>query len=228
MLHIHTYYSLRYGHNESERTGSTPPGNGWKVLVHADVNNTSASMDMVRLAVKHGLDPVLGTDFRNGAEQQYLLLTATKRGFQQINDHLSEHIHNNTPFEQRAPQMEEVVAIYPFASCDPSMELQDNEYVGVRRRDLSRLQFSNWIKRKDKLIAMQTGTYLDKKGFNAHRLLRAIDNNTLLSKLEKSEEAHPDDLVVGRQALVEDFKDFPFLSNNQTSSYSRSSSIHPS
>ena len=62
-------------------------------------------------------------------------------------------------------------------------------------RDLRRLPFSHLIEARDRLVVLQPVTFRDKRDFNAHRLLRAIDNNTLLSKLPESEQAHPEDCM---------------------------------
>jgi DNA polymerase-3 subunit alpha len=45
------------------------------------------------------------------------------------------------------------------------------------------LPFLNLKKYKDKLVIQQRVTIRNKNDFNPHRLLRAIDNKTLLSKL---------------------------------------------
>jgi DNA polymerase-3 subunit alpha len=61
---------------------------------------------------------------------------------------------------------------------------------------------------------MQTVTFINKKGFNTHRLLRAIDNNTLLSKLPLSEQTSEADLFLSSEELETAFQDFPKLLEN--------------
>src|SRR5690606_18172318 len=56
-----------------------------------------------------------------------------------------------------------------------------------------------------------------KKDFNTHRLLRAIDNNTLLSKLAKSEQAQETDRMLPYQELCDTYKEFPELLKNTAS-----------
>jgi hypothetical protein len=51
------------------------------------------------------------------------------------------------------------------------------------------LLFLNLKKYKDKLVIQQPLTIRNKNDFNPHRLLRAIDNNTLLSKLPTTKQS---------------------------------------
>src|SRR5690606_35055789 len=89
-----------------------------------------------------------------------------------------------------------------------------NEFIGVRIKDLLKLQFSPWIKRTSKLLMLHSATFTSKKQFNAHRLLRAIDKNTLLSKLPKTEEADPGDVFMPYNELVQAYSGFPQLISN--------------
>ena len=67
-------------------------------------------------------------------------------------------------------------------------QLKQNEFLGLNPKDLSKLAFSPWRFHKQKLLILQTVSFRHQKDFNTHRLLRAIDNNMLLSKLPKAEE----------------------------------------
>ena len=53
----------------------------------------------------------------------------------------------------------------------------------------------------EKLVVLAPVTFRDKKDFNTHRLLRAIDNNTLLSKLPLSEQAAENEIMLFQEAL---------------------------
>ena len=83
--------------------------------------------------------------------------------------------------------------IYPFENVLQlnKKTFADNEFIGVSIADLRKLRFSTLKQQQHKIVLLQPVTVRDKKDFNAHRLLRAIDNNTLLSKLEKTEECNP-------------------------------------
>jgi len=186
---------------------------GIDTLALTDINSTAGSLNFVRLSEKYDVRPVLGIDFRNGTDQKFIGLAKNNKGFQELNEYLSYHLHQEIPIPDIAPVFEHAYIIYPFTSCKKAM-LNCDEYIGVRTRDFSRLPFSKWRDQQDKLVALQTMTFRSKRDFNAHRLLRAIDKNTLLSKLPKSEEGHVEDCFLSRKQMAEAFAPYPYLLEN--------------
>lgn len=112
-----------------------------------------------------------------------------------------------------APKFKNSFVIYPFSSFKGT-RLRKNEFIGVHTDDITRLRFSKWKNKQEKLVMMHTSSFRNKKEFNAHRLLRAIDNNTLLSKLPKSEEGRPTDILLTKKELLKAFEDFPQIIQN--------------
>ena len=72
---------------------------------------------------------------------------------------------------------------------------------------------------------MQPVTFRHKRDFNIHRLLRAIDKNVLLSRLAKSEEANPKEIMYQNDDIHELFKEYPQIIEN-TKKIVDSCSIH--
>ena len=68
-------------------------------------------------------------------------------------------------------------------------------------------------------------TFRNKRDFNAHRLLRAIDNNVLLSKLPLEEQAVEGEKMFPVQNLAIAFSEYPFILEN-TERLINSCSIH--
>jgi DNA polymerase-3 subunit alpha len=58
---------------------------------------------------------------------------------------------------------------------------------------------------------MPTATFRGKRDHNAHRLLRAIDENTLLSKLSKDKQAKEDDRYLSNDELRSAYVEVPYL-----------------
>ncbi|MEQ8715044.1 MAG: DNA polymerase III subunit alpha, partial [Cyclobacteriaceae bacterium] len=56
--------------------------------------------------------------------------------------------------------------------------------------------------------------FRNKRDFNAHRLLRAIDNNTLLSKLPATEQGETTDMLLSAEEMLRWYEDFPALLHN--------------
>ena len=189
---------------------------GYTCLAITDINNTSACLNFIRLAPNYNIKPIVGIDFRNKARQMYVGLAKNNIGFQALNSFLSFHSHTKATFPETAPELEGVIFIYPFEEVllQEKMQFKPNEYIGISLEDLKKIPFSNLYKQKERLVFMQAVTVQTKRDFNLHRLLRSIDKNTLLSKLEKKEEASIGHKMFPRESLKEAIKHFPFLYKN--------------
>ncbi|WP_163515987.1 DNA polymerase III subunit alpha [Gelidibacter japonicus] len=216
-LNCHTYYSLRYGTIKPEQLLAIASENGLQTLALTDINSTSACLDFVRLSSKYKIKPVLGIDFRNGVQQQFILIAKNNHGFKNINDYLSEFLHNpELEIPEIAPELEDVFVIYPYIH-KKTYQLKENEFLGIKPKDLNHLKFSKWNVLRNKLVVLKTVSFQSKKDFNTHRLLRAIDNNTLLSKLTKSEQGEETDRMLPYQELCDTYNEFPELLKNTAS-----------
>ncbi|MGB3607226.1 DNA polymerase III subunit alpha [Psychroserpens sp.] len=214
-LNTHTYYSLRYGTIATEQLLEMASKYNVKTLALTDINNTSACLDFVRLSPKYKIKPVLGVDFRNGAQQQFILIAKNNVGFKNSNAYLSKFLHDHTLKIPARPEQEisDCYIIYPYQS-GKQYTLKPNEYLGISPKDLNVLKFSAWNVRQNKLVILKTVTFQNKKGFNTHRLLRAIDNNCLLSKLPKSEEGDLNDMMLPSEDIFNLYQEFPELIKN--------------
>ena len=209
-LNCHTYYSLRFGTFSEIDLLQLAVKNNSNCIALTDINNTSACMNFVQQANKLNIKPVIGVDFRNGNSQQFVAIAKNNKGFQQINAYLSSFLESKTNFPNKPKYLEDVFIIYPF---EKALELnltsfKKNEFVGVSVAEINKLRFSYLNNYKDKIVIQQQVTVRNKKDFNAHRLLRAIDKNILLSKLSKTEECLETDIMYTLKDLKNYFKDF--------------------
>lgn len=201
LLNCHTYFSLCYGTLSLQELMSEIKKGGHESFVLADINNTSACLDAARTASEeYGLKVILGIDFRNGVKQQYVGIAQNNAGFRELNEHLTRHLHAKEDFENVAPVFNHAYIIYPLSNYD-GRRLRENEYIGVSIKELQKLDFTPARKHRNKLVALQPVTFSNKQHFNAHRLLRAIDKNTLLSKLPIAEQSSIDDIILPRNHL---------------------------
>ncbi|WP_340200801.1 DNA polymerase III subunit alpha [Ascidiimonas sp. W6] len=215
-LNCHTYYSMRYGTFSEIALLDLAKEYHITQLALTDINNTSACLNFVRKAKDYGVKPILGIDFRNGADACYVGIAKNNEGYKELNDFLSSHLHTESPFSIHAPEFENAYVIYPFekAQLHELENFKPNEYVGISVAALRRLPFSLYAKMKDKLVVLQPVTFRNKRDFNAHRLLRAIDTNTLLSKLPESEQASPEDVMFPIVNLAQAFSEYSFILEN--------------
>ncbi len=186
-------------------------------LALTDINNTSATLNFIRLAPKYNIKPIAGIDFRNGVYQQFIGLAKNNEGFLELNKFLSHHIHHEKKIPDHAPLFENAVIIYPFeqAMLINKKQLHENEFIGVCLKDLRKIPYSKLLHQyKDKMVVLHTTSFRNKRDFNTHRLLRAIDNNTLLSKLRTDQQGMEDEIMLPPTQLKEAYKDANFIISN--------------
>ncbi|MFB1013411.1 MAG: hypothetical protein QMC68_06635, partial [Bacteroidia bacterium] len=154
-----------------------------------DINSTSGCLYHALECQSRGWPVIIGVDFRTGNRQDFIAIARNNEGFQNINYYLSEFLlyGKNTPAGQslRAPTIKNTYIIYPFKNA-PKRKLRSYEYIGVNHTEL--FAFQNTVQTalqgnsngdKSKYVALNTVTFRNKRDFNAHRLLRAIDKNAL-------------------------------------------------
>ena len=215
-INCHSQYSLRYGTLSETDLLELAAHNNASFIALTDINITSAILNFLKLAPKYPVWPVVGVDFRNGIEQQYIILAKTNDGLMAINRFLTEHLHEQKDFPRSAPALADTYVIYPFENVmeDDRKTFGKNEFIGISVRNLRKLPFTDYIQYTDQLVIQQTVSFRNRADFNAHRLLRCIDLNTLLSKLPKSEQGSLESVMYPMDQLTEYFEEYPFIKEN--------------
>ncbi|EGV44707.1 DNA polymerase III subunit alpha [Bizionia argentinensis JUB59] len=215
-LNCHSYYSLRFGTFSEVDLLEMAQEYGLQQIALTDINNTSACLNFVRKAKDYNIKPVIGIDFRHGAKQKFVGIAKNNAGFQELNDFLSEYAHQKKALPEIAPHFKNVFVVYSLEQVMllEKTAFEDFEFIGISVNDLKKLPFTLYKDYTDKLVVQQQVTIRSKKDFNAHRLLRAIDNNTLLSKLSQTEECSENDKMYSPDKLSDYFQLFPFIIEN--------------
>ncbi|MFN4122707.1 MAG: DNA polymerase III subunit alpha [Flavobacteriales bacterium] len=186
LLNCHSWFSLRYGTMSPEQLVMLLAHQGHQAAALTDINNTSACWNFIKYGQEKGIHPVIGVDFRRGEQQCFVALARNMQGLFCINQLLSAHLCHNTTLPDEAPEIEDAFIIYPLENV-PRRKLRHNEYVGVRPHEVNR-QLPTSL--QTKAVALCTYTFPNNRHLNLHRLLRCIDQNTLLSKLNKAANTH--------------------------------------
>lgn len=215
-LNCHTWFSMRYGTFSVERLIELARENGAEFMAVTDINNTSACLSFLNMAKNQNFKHSVGIDFRNGAQQQYVGIAKNNKGFRQLNEHLSKHLHVQKEFGPDAPVLSDCIIIYPYEKVVErnKKEFRNNEFIGVSIENLRKLKFSTYKNRREKLVLFQTVSFENKRDYNAHRLLRAIDNNELLSKLPQTEQGSFSHKFVPVESIRAEFEEFPHILEN--------------
>lgn len=208
LLNCHTYYSFGYGTYSPEELMDAVLAHGYPSFALTDINNTSACLDTIRLCRDKGLKVVVGIDYRNEVQQQYIGLAINNQGFYELNKHLSEYLHAGRKFEPIAPSFSNVYIIYPF-SVYTGWPLREYEFVGIPPDEIPRMAFWPVHIPSSKRVALHTVTFASKLQFNAHRLLRAIDTNCLLSKLPLHQQSELRHSMISHDQLASHYRSDP-------------------
>jgi len=212
-LNCHTHFSLRYGVLSVAELVELARAHGIKQLALTDIHSTSACYDFVRACREAGIDPVIGMEFRKGDELLYIALARNLQGFREINEFYSLYAHQGLPFPDLPPYWSEVFVVYPWEKRE-RVSLTEREFLGVRPSHVRQLLRSRYRHRPDRLVALQPVTFADAEGQQLHRVLRAIDHNTLWGKLKNSQQAPADARFISPDTLREIFKDYPRILSN--------------
>jgi DNA-directed DNA polymerase III PolC len=218
-LNCHTWFSLMYGTLSPTNLFEEAKKNGIRKLILTDIHNTSAWPELLRICnekrEEYDLQVALGIEFRQEDHLLYIGLARNNNGFEQLCRFLSHHNISGEPIPQRAPILEDVWFMYSFQKIPQIINQQ--EIIGVKPSDVKYLKSHIDPTLLHKCVIWQPVNFSDKIGFNAHRLLRAIDLNVLLSKLPPPAQAMPDECMLPTSELLKHYWQYPeIISNTQT------------
>lgn len=208
-----TYFSFKYGTFSTQELITAAAEEGLSTLALTNINNTCDSWDFVQYCQEQDIKPILGVEIRNDNQLLYILLAANNQGFQQINAFLSLHELTQKPFSHPPSLPFEGFVIYPLGAKHPE-ELLENERIGVLPTETGRLLKQPLAAYKHKYIIRQPITFQNKTYYNLHRILRAVDKNTLLTKLRPDDLAGEKEYLLPQTELFMAFRQYPFLIMN--------------
>jgi len=214
-----SYFSFNYGTFATEELVKAGAEAGATALTLTNINSTCDAWDFVQFCGRHGIKPILGAEIRNGNILLYILIAANNKGYRRVNEFLSDHLRDKKPFP--GPDALEPVfdnptdgfIIYPLGAKAPE-SLAANERIGVLPTEVNRLLKLPLASCPDKWIIRQPVTFQNKTYYNLHRLLRAIDGNTLLSKLKPEDLASPQEYFVPQADMLTAFRQYPAIITN--------------
>lgn len=187
---------------------------GYRQLALTDINSTSGCLYYARYAQQQGVNVVLGVDFREADEQRFIAIAQNNKGFEEINYLLSDVLSKKIAFPKEAPEWSDVYVIYPLHAV-PQRSLALHEYVGICAEEYLQFQLKGRSGiPANKCVALNSVSFRNKKDFNAHRLLRAIDHNILLSQLADGFHGRTSHCFYPMPELMEHFKGAEFLLDN--------------
>jgi DNA-directed DNA polymerase III PolC len=213
MLNYHTYYSLRYGVIAPAQLVKEAYKRGLKTLVLTDINNVSCAFEFVQRCKEANIRPILGIEFRQQNQLRYIGIAKNMEGFEELNRLLSEYTQHKRELPLEAPALRNAFIIYPRL-CKDIRRFKDYEFLGIRPEYVGRIYKSPVEAYLHKLVAWCPMTFLDTAGYEQHKVLRAIDLNTLITKLEPKDMAKRNELFHEQELIAYFYRQYPQLIQN--------------
>ncbi|ADQ16343.1 DNA polymerase III, alpha subunit [Leadbetterella byssophila DSM 17132] len=209
-LNCHSYHSLRYGTIPLEELVAEAKRCGVKTLALTDINTVTGIYDFEKACKDAGIKPVVGMEVRKEDQLLYIALAQNAQGIKEICTLLTEHNCEGTPLLPIAPEFKHLFTVYPLENCPPT--LRNREYLGIRPDEIHSLIRPELRAYLDRMVVLAPVTFRDENEYQLHRILRAIDKNVVLSKLDHFCKSH--EYMRPEQELKELYKQYPQIIQN--------------
>jgi len=143
----------------------------------------------------------------------YLGIAKNQEGFRRLNRLLTEHSLEGSPLPEKAPEMKDTFIIYRKPPKEIS-DLRENEYIGIRPEEVNKLFSSPLKNHLDKLVLFSPVTFLDDNGYKIHRIMRCIDLNIVIGKLDIASCAKASEIFIEEERIREAFSLYPQIIEN--------------
>lgn len=211
-INCHSFHSLRYGTISVKELVQQCVDLGIGVAALTDINCISGIYDFHRLCEKSNIRPVVGVDIRTDNKQHYICLAKNQSGIGEINRLLTQHHCEGKDLPLHHPDLPELFVVYPLNNYPE--KLQRNEYIGIRPEEINLLINPSLRKYLPRMVILQPVTFTTKKEYTLHRILRAIDRNTLVSKLEENDICGQNEKLISKDELLKNYNLYPQIIEN--------------
>ncbi|UFK96754.1 DNA polymerase III subunit alpha [Kaistella faecalis] len=211
-LNCHSYHSLRYGTLSIDALVQQAYESGTKELVLTDINTVTGIYEFKKKCEEYGIKPIAGVEVRKGNKLLYIAVAKEFSGIGEINRVLTAHSCDGAELTEKAPLFEQVFVIYPINNIPET--LNENEFIGLREEELNLMIRPEFKSRTDKMVILHPVTFSTKKEYNLHRVLRAIEYNTLLSKLSDEDICSKSEYLKPETSVIKSFSQYPEIIRN--------------
>ena len=211
-LNCHSFHSLRYGTIPVSELVAQGKSLGVTAMALTDINTVTGIYEFYKASKEADIKPLVGMEFREGHKLLYIALAKSRPGIGEVNRHRTKYNLEGLPMPSIAPGFKEVVVIYPVENVPDT--LREFEFIGIRPENLSLLIRPEWKSRLSKMVVLQPVTFRSKTEYNLHRILRAIDLNTLGSKLTLSDYCGADEMMLSPEEVMVRYNQYPQIIEN--------------
>ena len=211
-INCHSFHSLRYGTISVKELVQQFVELGISVAALTDINCISGIYDFHRLCEKNNIRPVVGVDIRTDNKQHYICLAKNQSGIGEINRLLTQHHCEGNDFPLHHPNLPDVFVVYPLNNYPE--KLHRNEYIGIRPEEINLLINPTLKKYIPRMVILQPVTFTTKREYKLHKILRAIDRNTLVTKLEENDICGQNEKLISIDELLKNYQHYPQIIEN--------------
>ena len=93
-------------------------------------------------------------------------------------------------------------------------KLHRNEYIGIRPEEINLLIDPTLKKYIPRMVILQPVTFTTKREYKLHKILRAIDRNTLVTKLEENDICGQNEKLISIDELLKNYRHYPQIIEN--------------
>ena len=211
-INCHSFHSLRYGTISVKELVQQCVELGIGVAALTDINCISGIYDFHRLCEKNNIRPVVGVDIRTDNKQHYICLAKNQSGIGEINRLLTRHHCEGKDLPLHHPNLPDVFVVYPLNNYPE--KLHRNEYIGIRPEEINLLINPTLKKYIPRMVILQPVTFTTKREYKLHKILRAIDRNTLVTKLEENDICGQNEKLISIDELLKNYQHYPQIIEN--------------
>lgn len=211
-LNCHSYHSLRYGTLSEAELVKQAADLGIQTLVLTDINTISGIYTFKKECEKYSIKPIVGVEVRQENRLLYITIAKNFEALSEVNRLLTAHHCEGELLPEVHPNLSSNYVIYPLQNR-PN-QLLDHEFIGIREEELNYLVRSEYQNLISKMVILQPVTFKTQKEYNLHRILRAIDKNTLISKLTPNDYCGAEEKLKSPSEILQPFRSYPLIIQN--------------
>ena len=210
-LHVHSVFSLMRGTARIDAICRAVKHRGMSRFALTDTNNLYGLIFFLQTAKEHGISPIIGAEIRKNSKERAVVLVKDMQGYRNLCSVISMY-HCLQDFDLIKTLLEHNEGTVILSSHIPLLSAlkgrADCYAELVRGREYRHVMA---FAREEGIPAVVTGGvfFIDPEDFAVHRLARAIDLNTTLSKLPKHECAPEDAYLADISEITASFPDVP-------------------
>ena len=211
-LNCHSYHSLRYGTISVEDLVQQAFDYNIKTLALTDINTVTGIYDFYKLCTANNIKPIAGVEIRIENELYYICLAKNQKGIGEINRLLTAYNCDGIEIPKHHPTFENVFVLYPLQNIPE--KLLDHEFIGIRQDELNLLiqpALKKWV---HKMVILHPVTFKTAEEYELHKILRAIDHNTLITKLSEGDYCKDTETLVNKKLLLNKYQYEPQIIEN--------------